>query len=396
MNYSTRLKIKLNIFSRILIGCIFFISCAQNNQPFTKEINFSPQNSNTLKIRDWIDSIIFIPLKNSKISVGLPPDRIKIREDHICFLYNPDGSNSVLNIYHSDGEYQYGIYSQYENPEPVQVINDFDVWNDTLFILHGENLSFHSLSQKSKIRSDVTVPDYYSAMVRNRNDFIFFNQVLSHGLQIVGLNGKWLDHKISFENTPTLRSDRFPHFTKMNTNDDHLFYYKYEPVIYKISFNDASYIPFIKMDFGAYEIDENERNTLIHGGKSAHDLDNQLCNRVGKFCFFYNVSDLNAYTFLIFKINRVTYYGLINKRTSEALWFNKIENDSGFPFITNGFGALDVIASNQNSLILAIDSEYIESLRSSVSDQPMASNWGKVKSEISIKSEPVLCILKFK
>lgn len=190
MTYSNCLKMNLNIFSCVFIGCISFLSCVRNNQSFTNEINFSPQNSNTLKIRNWIDSIIFIPLKNSKISVGLPPDRIKIREDHICFLYNPDGSNSVLNIYHSDGEYQYGICSQYESPEPVQVINDFDVWNDTLFILHGENLSFHSLSQKSKIRSDVTVPDYYSAMVRNKNDFIFFNQVLSHGLQIVGLNGK--------------------------------------------------------------------------------------------------------------------------------------------------------------------------------------------------------------
>lgn len=376
--------ILFSLFIAIISLNLFNCNKLKNDIPILINLD----KSNSLFITKLFSEINFVALESKNNNLGIIPDRVKIVNDQIFYLYN-GGSTSILTIHTLDGKLVNEVIRNTEDIYPIYSISDFGVYQDTLFILNSEKIARFSISNWNRIIPDLNMPEYYSAMEIKFGSLYCFSQILSPCVKNISLEGFINSEYISMDSIPMVKPDRFPHFTNTFDNEKLYFYHRYQPNVYEISPDNV--LLKYKFQLGEYNLSSDDKFKIINGGKDQNKISNMFCNDLGMFCSFYSLNDFKNLLIFSFKVNKTSYYTWFNKNTNKSITYNKVQNDSGFPFLTNPFNAIEIVGSYNDKIIFLIEPDQIN-IENKISPN-IKSNWNLVKDSIDSNSGPILAFL---
>lgn len=387
----------INFIKTVIIFTVFFLitSCNREKDSFRtisdlKEIKF--ESPDPFLMSEHIDSIHFVPL-NAPYLLGWIPEKIKVTNEHIYFLYTPSPSNCYLIINDRNGNFVTQIASRSNDQQNIVNIRDIDILGNQLFILHDGKISIYETKHFSKIGDDIILQDLYQEFEKLSNGFICYNAI--NGLHIYSEEGDLIRDDPLMQYYPSNVLDALPHFSKSFDTEDLLFFLSYNPVVYKLNFKEGDLSPAFKINVGKYNITDEERNTLFQAGENSGKIRYKLCRTDMKLCLFNNVYDLKNDILLTMRMNGKTHIGLLNKTDFSGKLFDKVNNDSGLPFLTE-YDYFYNFDSYENWIIGALDPEYINLQLADVSEQKIPSNWDEISDKVDAFSNPVVVMYHMK
>ncbi len=358
-------------------------------------------NQGEMVLSEWIDSIRFIPLGQFPTFLSADPDKLEVKDDYIIYLACKDAGDCKLGVFNLEGESLFQLVSNPDIREPISTISDFDLVGDTLHVLHDTKLSLFHAPDFNKIGDDISLPEWYHKVMKVRDGYIAYNSTRTHALNFLTHSGELNGSDWDLSRHPNSIADLFQHFSNIYQSRDKLFYINYEPDIYRLSFESKKFDKILEMDLGLWAVTAEDLKALISAGNQIGQVSNRLFGEQRKFLIFNLVGDLKDRLVLTFKMNSRKYYVFYDKYRGKSYMFDRVYDDSGYPFLMYGSYLSDYtgFSADQGSyIVLVLDAEhiYLSILEFDRNTIKIPSNLSEVTSQVTSNSNPVLALLKLR
>lgn len=390
-------KFKNIKYSIVLL--FLFLSCRQNEKDTTAGLSLNSikfdydEYQNGIKLSETFDNIKFVELEKS-FSPSKLPGVFKCRADKYFILWR----FNKIGIYSKQGELLDSIVSEINTREYIGNIFDFEVTKDSIFVLTGDLIYVYELDNLESPIRKINLPDYFNTFTIYKNGFILYSVIKDHVLYYIDMQGTIIKKEFpTSQNYSALRPDFFPHFSYLEEKYT-LFVRPYDPVLYKIQYENGNINKFISIDFGLYkpDLDEIRRSLGMNPGNISKEL-----NVVhSMFNYFDDINILRDWITYSCKIKGKFFYNLNNEINKTKITFNHLLNDTYIPFMKDR-QILDLIGTdNRNSLIFYLEPEFLlEAMTSGKqgrTGKEIRTNWFEINENISISSGPILAIMQLK
>ncbi len=381
---------------------LMFITCQHTGESTVNDFQYSIKpdfsTAQTLVLSEWFDSIKFVALSTEAPLFGHDAYKLLIKGDLIGFLWCGSSDDCQLNIFDLQGNLVFNYSSDPFGKEGVHTIFDFDITEHELIILHDGKVAKFDLADFKKLGDDVKLTDWYRSIIRIKSGYIGHQSTLPYALNYMSLEGEDIAKRFEVTNYPLYISDLFQHTSDVYASWDKLFYFNYNPNLYRIAYEDGSYSGYLEVNLDKYALSEEELDDLIRAGAQFEEKHHRIMTNDRKFFFYNVVFDVKDLTYLMFKMDNKKYTFFFKKMNSEYFVFDDIMNDSGFDFLSYGPFLSDYTGVEMNGhsfLVLSLDPEYV--LSHPVSNTlKIPSNWDAISSTVAVGSNPVLAFLRFK
>lgn len=390
---------RLRIIKYLVFILIFSITC--KNKEIDIEgglheysINFDyDEYKKGIKLSETFNNIKFVELEKS-FSPSKLPGVFKCRADKYYILWR----FNKIGIYSKQGELLDSIVSEINTREYIGNIFDFEVTKDSIFVLTGDLIYVYELDNLESPIRKINLPDYFNAFAIYKNGFILYSVIKDHVLYYIDMQGTIIKKEFpTSQNYSALHPDLFPHFSYLEEKYT-LFVRPYDPVLYKIQYENGNIKKFISIDFGLYkpDLDELRRSLGMNPGNISREL-----NVVhSMFNYFDDINILRDWITYSSKIKGKFFYNLYNEKNKTKITFNHLVNDTNIPFMKDR-QILDLIGTdNRNHLIFYLEPEFLlEAMTSGKqgrTGKELHTNWFEINENISMSSGPLLAIMQLK
>ncbi|HNR08427.1 MAG TPA: hypothetical protein PKM27_14000 [Saprospiraceae bacterium] len=388
-------KISLSLF----ILSLTFFYCKQRKWSNELKYKFNSSISNNkLKFTDLLDSINFIQLDNSELKLGYPLERFHVRNGKYLIAWNESGGYGKCGLFDPKGNLIAHLTSNSDPKLAIGSISDLDLLKDTLFVLSGTKLYKINVNNNS-VLEQLNFGEMFSTFRSTEYGLAMFSQMNSeYAVNMFDSRGRFMKGLINLKELPTFISDDFRHFSVFDHKSD-LFYCNLSRDIYKIDYQLMNSEILISMDFGVNQLNNKTLYEYLKSAGADHEMQDKLFNKEGKFNFYSKVFNLKSLYFINFKLNKKTYYSLLNKKSQNLVSYSTIDNDTGLNFLTNKFGAIQFMEGINEALYSIA---YPESIHQAIlnnnnqSSIKIKSNWNAFKEILNSNGNPVVVIYYLK
>lgn len=354
-------------------------------------------SNNKLKLTDLFNSINFIQLDNSELKLGYPLDRFHVRNGKYLIAWNESGGYGKCGLFDYQGNLIAHLTSNSDPKLEIRSISDLDLLKDTLFVLSGTKL-YKINANNNSVLEQLNFGEMYSTFRSTEYGLAMFSQMNSeYAVNMFDSRGTYIKGLINLKELPTFISDDFRHFSVFDYKSD-LFYCNLSRDIYKIDYQLMNSEIIISMDFGANQLNNKTLYEYLISAGTNHEMQDKLFNKEGKFSFYSKVFNIKHLYFINLKLNKKTYYSLLNKKSQNLVSYSSINNDTGLEFLTNKFGAIQFVEGINEALYSIAYPESIHQamLNNNQSSIKIKSNWDVFKKNLNLNGNPVVVIYNLK
>ncbi|TKG94938.1 6-bladed beta-propeller [Puteibacter caeruleilacunae] len=303
---------------RLLYVVLITVLCSCNGHRTEENVRFDSNANemtfnierNTIKIKDIVDSMEFIPLKLQK------GDFIKEIEKVVCkanFIHVLDQKNNSVYSFTHDGEFVDKVACKGNGPKEYSHINDFAVSNDTILILSRDKINFYNVNgeflKSVRLRFTAVKMECVGqciALYRECNTALGDEEYF-YDLILCDMNGKVISKHIPFSEEYMVTGKPFC------WNNDRLYFCsQLSDTVYSIK--NASLCP--------------ERVIHLHGKNEDKKVPNQKTHKSNFVCDFYDTDQVMCFSVEGEDIGNVCY----SKKDSSSVIYNGISADDKFLF----------------------------------------------------------------
>lgn len=389
----------LLILKYLVFILVFSITCKNKENNIEsglheKSIKFDyDEFENGIKLTEHFDNIQFVELDRNFFPSKLPSVfKCRVGKYFILWRFNKIG------IYSMNGKLLDSIVSEINTREYIGNIIDFEVVKDSIFILTGDLIYVYGLDNLDRPVRKINLPDYFNTFAIYKNGLILYSAIKAHELYLIDMQGNILKKEFpANKNYTAIRPDLFPHFSYFNEKYT-LFVRPYDPVLYKIQYENGNINKILSIDFGLYkpDMDGLRRSLSMNPGNISKEL-----NVVhSMFNYFDDINILRNGIIYSYKIKGKFFYNIYNEELNTKITFNHLINDTHIPFMKDR-QILDLIGTdNRNSLIFYLEPEFLYEAMTSGKQgragKEIQTNWFEINDKITMSSGPVLAIMQLK
>lgn len=211
----------------LFLSAIIFYSCTEKNKNEKNTIYVDLNQKQAVSIFDIFSKIDIIPLETNDSSLIKQITKVIVKDNRFYIL---DETNQIL-TFSADGKFLFRINHRGEGPTDYISISDFNVFNDSLFLLSNLDNKMHIYDSNGNFGRKFSLPSitgaYDSFLNINKDTLAFWTYDYQNRLKIYSMSA----NKIVNEKMPEqdnifrhLSIDKFPYKKYIaSVNDNRVF-----------------------------------------------------------------------------------------------------------------------------------------------------------------------------